>query len=132
MVDVGTVAGDEGVLRADLPVDLRCADPEALRSGDVGDGADRITTAIKSDSVDDGEVVDRAVLESHGEVRVLFADGPAELEAIPLFANSCFAGGERVAGVHPRTAIGGEESAVIRGLAGFGVNLNAAAAKRRL
>ncbi len=132
MIYVGAVAGDEGVLRAELPVEPCGAEPETLRRGDVGDGVDGVAGAVEGDGVDDGEVVDAAMLEGEGEVAACLADGAGELEAVTLLADGGFAGGEGIAGVHPGAAVGGEEGAVVGVLAGLGVDLDAAAVEGRL
>jgi hypothetical protein len=88
---------------------------------------DGVAGAVEGDGVDYGEVVDAAMLEGEGEVAADFADGAGELEAVTLLADGGFAGGERIAGVDPGTADGGEEGAVVGLLAGLGVDLDAAA-----
>jgi hypothetical protein len=132
MVDGCAVGCDEGVLRAELPVQPRRSQPEALRCGYIGDGRDGVAGAVERDCIDDGEVVDTAMLEGEGEVAAGFAHGAGELEAVALFAEGGFAGGERIAGVLPRAAVGGEERAVVGLLAGLGVDLDARAVEGRL
>ena len=127
VVDVGAV-GDEGyVFGAELPVNAGGADPETLRRGDVGYGAGLVAGGVEGDGVDDGEVVDAAVLESDGEVGAGLANGAVELEAVALLADGGAAEREGVAGVHPLAAVGGEEGAVEGGGSGLGVNFDAAA-----
>jgi len=60
MIDLGAVAGEEGVLGAELPVEPCGAEPEALRGGHVGEGGDGVAAGVEGDGVDDGEVVDAA------------------------------------------------------------------------
>ena len=71
------------------------------------------------------------MFESEGEVAAVFGDGTAELEAVALFADGGAAGGEGIFGVHEAGGLGGEERAVILGLAGPGIYLDAAAAVGR-
>ena len=99
----------------------------------LGDGVEDGSVDGGVGGVDDGELVDGAVLERKGKVGALFADGPGKVEAVTLLADGALGGGgEGIAGVHPGRGIGGEKSAVVIFGAGFGVDLDAPTAERRL
>ena len=83
--------------------------------------------AFRGDSVHHGKLIDLAVFEREGEVAAISANGPAELKAVTLFANGRAAEREGIFGVEEGGALGGEERAVELGLAGLGVDLDAAA-----
>ena len=72
------------------------------------------------------------MLKGEGEVRALFADGAAELKAIALLTDGGLGGGEGVAGVFERAAVGEEERAMVGLGSGPGVDLDPAAFEGRL
>lgn len=68
MLMPGTEAGDEGILRAELPIDFGHAYPETLRCGDVLEDGGLAACCVDADGVDGSKVVYRAVLEVEDEV----------------------------------------------------------------